>query len=222
VEYAFKAIANASLTTIAVRGEDSVVLVSQRKIPDKLLDKSTVKNLYTLTPRIGCVMNGLVPDGRSQVTRARMEAAEFRYKYGYDITPNLLAKRMANINQVYTQNAGMRPLGVAMMLCGYDDELGPQLFKCDPAGYYIGYRACSAGPKQQEVLSQLEKKFKKNPKLHFDDTIEMAITTLAMVLAVDFGKTDIEVGYVSEKDRMFRTMTEEEIEFHLARIAEKD
>lgn len=64
---------------------------------------------------------------------------------------------------------------LAMILVGHDDELGPQLYKCDPAGYYVGYKATSAGAKQQESLNYLEKKLKKNPELNMEDTIEVLL-----------------------------------------------
>ena len=38
------------------------------------------------------------------------------------------------------QAAYMRPLGVMPMLFGIDEERGPQLFKVDPAGYFVGYK----------------------------------------------------------------------------------
>ena len=39
-----------------------------------------------------------------------------------------------------SQHAYMRPLGVVSMLIAVDEERGPQLFKVDPAGFYIGYK----------------------------------------------------------------------------------
>jgi 20S proteasome subunit alpha 1 len=61
-----------------------------------------------------------------------------------------------------------------MILVGIDKERGgPQLFKCDPAGYFVGYRATSAGQKHQEALNHLEKKFKKSPILDINETIEV-------------------------------------------------
>jgi len=32
-----------------------------------------------------------------------------------------------------------------MILGAFDDERGPQLFRVDPAGHYVGYKACAAG-----------------------------------------------------------------------------
>lgn len=48
-------------------------------------------------------MTGAIADARNLVMRARGEAAEFRYKYGYEMPCDVLAKRLANIAQVYTQ-----------------------------------------------------------------------------------------------------------------------
>ena len=38
------------------------------------------------------------------------------------------------------QHAYMRPLGVIPIILGIDEEKGPQLFKVDPAGYFVGYK----------------------------------------------------------------------------------
>lgn len=70
---------------------------------DKLIDPSSVSYVYKLSPSVGCVMTGSIADARASVTRARGEAAEFRYKFGYEMPCDILAKRLANINQVYTQ-----------------------------------------------------------------------------------------------------------------------
>jgi len=164
VEYAFKAIENCAITSIGVRGIDCCVVVTQKKVPDTLIDPNTVTNLYSITPKIGCVVTGLIPDSRVLVMRARQEAAKFEFKYGYTIPVDYLAKRMANIAQVSTQQAYMRPLAVATMLIGMDDVKGPQLYKFDPAGYYVGYIATASGTKEDDAIIKLEKKIRRSQK----------------------------------------------------------
>ncbi|KAI5858636.1 nucleophile aminohydrolase [Tricharina praecox] len=225
VEYAFKAITAANITSIGLRGKDCAVVISQKKVPDKLLDPSSVTYIFNLSPSVGCVMTGSIADARASVTRGRAEAAEFRYKYGYEMPCDVLAKRLANINQVYTQRAYMRPLGVSMTLISLDDELGPQLYKTDPAGYYIGSKATASGPKQQEALNYMEKKLKNKEFAPGDwkEVVETGIQALSSVLSVDFKKGEVEVGVVgADGSAAFRKLSEDEIDERLQAIAEKD
>jgi 20S proteasome subunit alpha 1 len=126
----------------------------------------------------------------------------------------------------------MRPLGVATTLISVDSEAGPQLYKCDPAGYYVGYKATASGPKTQEALNYLEKKLKNKDCAEGDwqDVVELGITTLSTVLSVDFKKGELEVGIVGGPrtdgkegtDSEFRALTEDEIDERLQAIADKD
>eukprot|EP00823_Brevimastigomonas_motovehiculus_P002923 TRINITY_DN173_c0_g1_i1.p1 TRINITY_DN173_c0_g1~~TRINITY_DN173_c0_g1_i1.p1 ORF type:complete len:247 (-),score=63.92 TRINITY_DN173_c0_g1_i1:245-985(-) len=222
VEYAFKAVKLATLTSIGVRGDDCCVLVSQKKVPDKLLDPKSVTHLFKITDKVGCCVTGLIADGKAMVHQSRAEAAEFKYKNGFDIPVQHVAQRVADISQLYTQHAFMRAYGVVPMFIGIDEEKGPQLYRCDPAGHYLGYKACAAGQKEQEATNFLEKRYKANPNMSFQQAVETAVITLQTVIGSDLKNTDLEVGYVTKKDPKFKTMTEEEIEKILTSISERD
>lgn len=235
--------------------DDSLV----SSIQDKLIDPSSVSHIFRISPSVGCVMTGSIADARASVMRAQSEAAEFKYKYGYEMPCDVLAKRLANINQVYTQRvrrsqyqspelsrmtsnrfesiccflqAYMRPLGVAITLISLDSEFGPQLYKCDPAGYFVGYKATAAGPKQQDIMNHLEKKLKNKDYAEgtWEEIVELAITTIGTVLSVDFKKSELEIGIVGGPradgqpgtQAEFRVLTEDEIDDRLNAIAEKD
>jgi len=222
VEYCFNAVKSCGFTTVALRGDDSVVAVTQKKLPDKLMDKDFITHLYNISPNIGCVTTGLSGDARALVYRAREIASKFKDKNGYEIPVHYLALKVANNAQVYTQHAYMRIFAVNMMLFSIDDEKGPQLFQVDCAGYYAGYKGSAAGAKEPEAQNALEKIVKKKQALSESETIQQTIACLQTVMGQDFKDTDIEVGIVSKTRTGFVRLTEEEIRGHLDAIAEKD
>ncbi len=73
----------------------------------------------------------------------------------------------------------MRPFCVIVTLVGCDEEHGPQVYKVDPAGQSLGYRAIATGSKEQEAVTALEKQWKKNEgQWNSTETVMTAIKTL--------------------------------------------
>jgi 20S proteasome alpha/beta subunit len=45
---------------LAVRGEQAVALITQKKVEDKLIDAATVTRVFRINKLIGCVITGLL------------------------------------------------------------------------------------------------------------------------------------------------------------------
>jgi len=225
VEYAFQAVKTAGLTAIAVKGKDTAVIAIEKKVTDRLIDPKSVTSIYSITEGIGAVTIGLVPDAKAVISRMRMEAADYKFENGHQCPIDILCSRWADLAQMYTQHAFMRPLGVETICVSIDDERGPQIFKVDPAGQFTGYKACSSGVKEAETTSQLEKTFKdkgeQTKNMNRNETIQLALGTLQNVLSSNFKGTDVEIGVVSKGEK-FRKLTEKEIDEHLNVLATKD
>lgn len=154
------------------------------------------------------------------IDRVRYEANEFWFNNGFSIPPHALAKRIADLNQVYTQEASGRTLAVFLLLIGIDEEKGAQVFKIDPAGHYLPYKGTATGKFEPEAMNFLEKRVSEMDELDEHSTIELALQSMQHVLSTDFKGTEIEVGVV-HKGRKFRVLTQAEIEERLNAISEK-
>lgn len=59
------------ITTSAVHGLRLVCAVNQKKVPDKLMNASSVAIFYRLSEHIGCVATVVVTDARLVAARTR-------------------------------------------------------------------------------------------------------------------------------------------------------
>lgn len=223
IENTYNAVKNYGLTTVAVRGTDCVVVCTQKKVPDKLIVKDSVTNIFKINDNIGVIVTGSVTDAKSMITYYRMVAAQFKFKYGYHIPVHVLAKKAAERNQLATQFVGLRSMRCVFTFVGIDEERGPQVFKVDPSGFCMGYKAIAAGTKDQDAINYLEKQYKKKSDgWSTDEAVETAIMCLQNVISTDFKANEIEIGIATTDNIFFRKLTEAEIDAHLNTIADKN
>lgn len=221
IENTYNAVKNYGLTTVAVRGNDSVVVCTQKKVPDKLIVKESVTNIFKVTDTIGVMVTGSITDAKAMITYFRMLAAQFKFKYGYHIPVHVLASKASERNQLATQYVGYRSMRCVFTIVGIDEEKGPQVFKIDPSGFCMGYKAIAAGTKDQDAVNYLEKQYKKKPEgWSNDEAVQTAIMCLQNVISTDFKSNEIEIGIATTDNPFFRTLTEQEIEHHLNTIAD--
>lgn len=228
VQYAFKAVNYPGLTTVAVRGKDSVTVVTQHQVPDRLMRGETITSLYTVSSKIGICVTGRAPDGKAMIQDARTIASEYKYDRGIDIPIHVLAMELANKAQVRTQVAGIRPLGVTLTLIGLelndDNVQTPQIFKVDPAGSYVGYFGTSTGSKEVEAIAFLEKKQKQTPftDLDADQTAILALSALQSITGNSLRADDVEIARCTINEPAFTRVAGATVENWLTAIAESD
>lgn len=209
IEYAFKAVNASGMNSIAVRGTDSVVVCTQKKVPDKLIVPDSVTNIFKVSEGVGAVIVGNMNDARQVLNMLRNEASQFKFKFFYEAPIQVLAQRLGAQLQKYSQYAHIRPFCVTVTLVGCDEEWGPQLYKIDPSGSAVGYKATSSGSKEQEASTQLEKHFKKNNGQWSEkEAVETTIKTLSSIVSSDFKSNEIEIGICTVDKPSFRKMTE--------------
>ena len=94
MEYAEKAVENSS-TILGVVCKDGIILGTEKIVINKMMINGTDKRLYSISVHAGGVINGIAPDGRSVVQKAREESQQYETMFGIRCPGSVLADRMA-------------------------------------------------------------------------------------------------------------------------------
>jgi proteasome alpha subunit len=210
VEYALETVRRGSLA-IGIRTDEGVVLAVEEKTRKLQNPESTMK-MFQIDDHIGAVGAGYAPDARIQVDNARVMAQSNRLVYDEPIDVETVAKRIADLNQQYTQYAGVRPFGVSLIIAGVDENNGAVVFLTDPTGAYQGFDAIAIGAGSDQVNDYLEKNYTK--ELSLKDAIVLAIECIYLVGEDKYGTSHIKVAVIDTKTKKMRRLTEQEIQEH--------
>jgi 20S proteasome subunit alpha 5 len=108
-----------------------------------------------------------------------------------------------------------RPFGVALLLAGYDDLEGCQLFFSDPSGTFVRYKAKAIGAGSEGAQSNLEESYSESMTLA--EAENLALSTLKQVMEEKISTENIELARVTP-EKGFHIATTEEVGVVLERL----
>lgn len=209
VEYAIEAVKRGT-TAIGIKTKEGCCLTIEKRLHTTLVEKEMVKKIFAIDSHIACGIAGLTADAHVLVNQARIQAQIHRITYNEEITVEALTRRLANLKQMYTQHAGVRPFGVSLLIAGCDEMLGPQLYMTEPSGSYWGYRATAIGSSGSAIIEFLEGEYKE-----LAQTIEEGnLLALKSLNHVSEGLLDaemIEIAVISASTRTIAYLSKPEI-----------
>jgi len=217
VEYAIETVRRGTLA-LGIKSTDGVILAVEEKTR-KLQISNVTQKIFQIDDHIGLAAAGYIPDARTQVDHARFFAQSNRLIYDEVVDVEGVAKNLADMAQQYTQYAGARPFGVALILAGVDKN-GIGLYLTDPSGTYIGYDAVAIGAGSEQVTEHLEKNYKEG--IDLDKACILAIESIFMVSEEKTGTKHIRLAVIDSKTRSLRMMSSEEIERYSKQVQNKD
>lgn len=212
VEYAMELV-NRGATIIGIQCDEGVVLGSEENI-EALEEAEYSWKIFKVDDHIGAAIVGLSSDARVLIDQARIYAQSNKLTYDEPIDAEVVTKRICDIQQMYTQHAGVRPFGVSLVFAGVD-KTGTRVFGTHPSGTYRGYKATALGAGRETVLAVLKDEYKEN--LTMEETTNLAIKCLIKALEARQLPPRIKVAVIPKSTKKLEMLTDEVVE---ARIKE--
>ncbi len=206
VEYAIETVRRGTIA-VGIKCEDGIVIAVEEK-PRKLQISNTAQKIFQIDDHVGVAAAGYIPDARSQVDNARFFSQSNKMIYDEPVEVETIAKHLADQCQQYTQYAGVRPYGVALILGGVVNNT-PQLYLTDPSGTYISYDAIAIGSGSDQVTDFLEKTYKDD--LSLDDTATLAAAGIYLSSEDKKGTSHIRMAVIKKGTGLYEIVSDEQI-----------
>jgi len=207
VEYAKKTVRLGN-TAIGMVCKDGVLLVTDKRLVDKLVVPEAVEKIFKIDDHIMSTAAGIISDARVLVEQGQIKAQQHRVTYDYPIDTVSIVKHICDIKQICTQSGGLRPFGVSLLIAGVDEN-GKKLFETDPTGIFYQYKATVIGEGEPEIEEILHKEYKES--LTIDEGLKLCLKALKKVLDQNFSAERIDAAYIREDERVMKKIPKDRI-----------
>ena len=207
VEYAIETVRRGTIA-IGIKCKEGIIIAVEEK-PRKLQISDIAQKIFQIDDHIGVAAAGYIPDARSQVDDARFFSQSNQMIYDESVEVETIAKHLADKSQQYTQYAGVRPFGVALILGGVVNNK-PQLFLTDPSGTYISYDAIAIGSGSDQVTDFLEKTYKEDD-ISIDDASALAAAGIYLSSEDKEGTGHIRMAHIKKETGLYELVSDEDI-----------
>jgi len=216
VEYAIETVKRGT-SALGIKTKYGIKFAADEK-PRKYQVVEESQKLCKVDQHIGIAAAGYIPDARGQVTDARFFSQSSKMVYDESVSVETVAKHIADQCQQYTQYAGARPIGVALIIGGIDEN-GNSLFLTDPSGAYVPYNAVAIGAYSDKVTEFLKKEYKSEMPL--DESKILAIAAINLVSNDTINSEQIKICQIKSDTKRFEIVDKNQITDLLRSATEK-
>jgi len=216
VEYAIETVKRGTIA-LGIKTKYGIIFAADEK-PRKFQVVEESQKLFKVDQHIGIAAAGYIPDARGQVTDARFFSQSSKIVYDESVSVETVTKHIADQCQQYTQYAGARPIGVALIIGGIDEN-GNSLFLTDPSGTYIPYNAVAIGADSDRVTEFLKKHYK--PEMTLEESKMLAISSVNMLSSNAKDSEHIKISQIKSDTKHYEIVDKNQITKLLQSATEK-
>ena len=206
VEYAIETVKRGSVA-VGIGANDGIIFAADES-PRKLQIVEEPQKLFKIDQHIGIAAAGYIPDARNQVDDARFFSQSSKLVYDEVVSVEAVTKHIADQCQHYTQYAGARPIGVALIIGGIDQN-NSSLFLTDPSGAYVPYNAVAIGANSDKATEFLMKHYKHDITL--EDAKILAVAAINITNDDAVSSDQITLSQISTNTKKFNIVKHDDI-----------